>query len=325
MPKLASVSGDGARVAAVNTIRPGDGLAGQGCSRVRNVLARDPGDRDRPVPADVAGQPAGEGVREDRAERLDGTSSAGSTASAAARCSPTSFGSPAVSTAAARASSDRRASRSVGAGAEKSVTPPLSLTGGRTGGRPPPTAPCGTMEPCPPPADRPVRRHARSTGHSGPSGPDRVDTTPLGVPQPRRAAGDAGRPAHRRRPRAPSPKVTVTRVAVARSRQLTGRRAAGAGGQPGRRRRRERPDPAAVGQRAAHGRRRDDRRLAGRHPLLRRGHRRAARQRRALPAGDDGAVRRRSRRSSARRWTGCSAAAGGRWRAACSAAPSWRW
>ena len=45
-------------------------------------------------------------------------------------------------------------------------------------------------------------------------------------------------------------------------------------------------------------------------------HRRPARQRRALPAGHDGAVRRRWRRSSARRWTGCSAAAGGRWPAA---------
>jgi hypothetical protein len=72
----------------------------------------------------------------------------------------------------------------------------------------------------------------RSVGHSGPSGPDRVDTTPLGVPAP-------GGPTDTRNgwwtpdeqptdvvPELPPatgrpPKVTVTRVAVARSRQLS--------------------------------------------------------------------------------------------------------
>jgi hypothetical protein len=68
-------------------------------------------------------------------------------------------------------------------------------------------------------------------GHAGPSGPDRVDTAPLGVPRP---GGPAGLPGTwstpdeqptdvvPELPPAPTPsKLTVTRVAVARSRQLT--------------------------------------------------------------------------------------------------------
>jgi hypothetical protein len=69
----------------------------------------------------------------------------------------------------------------------------------------------------------------RSFGHSGPTGPDRIDTTPLGVPRPGGPTDDAGgwwRPDEKPTDvvpplPAPGPKVTVTRVAVARSRQLT--------------------------------------------------------------------------------------------------------
>ena len=93
------------------------------------------------------------------------------------------------------------------------------------------------MEACLPPADRPVSAGARgAAGRSGPARPDRVDTTPLGVP-PHRAA--TGRPSPDEQPTdvvpelpaagppvAGPPKVTVTRVAVARSRQLTAAAAA---------------------------------------------------------------------------------------------------
>ena len=78
-----------------------------------------------------------------------------------------------------------------------------------------------------------------------------------------------------------------------------GRRPPGAGREPSGRRGRERPGPAALGERPAHGRRRDDRRLAGRHALLRRDLERAARQRRPLPARDDGALRDRRPRDRA--------------------------
>ena len=72
-----------------------------------------------------------------------------------------------------------------------------------------------------------ARRRARSGGTSGPGRPDRVDTTPLGVPRPADPA-DAVAPTSSpptsspsRPPRPPGQKVTVTRVAVARSRELT--------------------------------------------------------------------------------------------------------
>jgi len=65
--------------------------------------------------------------------------------------------------------------------------------------------------------------------HSGPSGPDRVDTTPLGTPRPGGPTGAPGWHSPDEQPTdvvpelppAAAPKVTVTRVAAARSRQLT--------------------------------------------------------------------------------------------------------
>ena len=79
------------------------------------------------------------------------------------------------------------------------------------------------MEACPPPADRPVRAGAPGGRPTGPARPDRVDTTPLGVPPAARAA-TAGRP------------PTSSRPTSSRS-----RRPAPA---PGRRRRRS-PSPAS--------------------------------------------------------------------------------
>ena len=69
----------------------------------------------------------------------------------------------------------------------------------------------------------------RTVGHAGPSGPDRVDTAPLGVPAPggpTDAAAGWWTPDRQPTDVVPdlppaAPKVTVTRVAVARSRQLT--------------------------------------------------------------------------------------------------------
>jgi hypothetical protein len=71
-------------------------------------------------------------------------------------------------------------------------------------------------------------------GHGGPSGPDRVDTTPLGVPRPGGPTGTSGWHSPDEQPTdavpelppagpAPgtAPRITVTRVAVSRSRQLT--------------------------------------------------------------------------------------------------------
>jgi hypothetical protein len=76
-----------------------------------------------------------------------------------------------------------------------------------------------------------ARRRARSIGHPGPSGPDRIDTAPLGTPQPggpSAAPGGSWTPDEQPTdvvpelpPAAAPPKLTVTRVAVARSRQLT--------------------------------------------------------------------------------------------------------
>ena len=85
-----------------------------------------------------------------------------------------------------------------------------------------------------------MRRRSRSGGSTGPARPDRIDTTPLGVP--RQATGPAhGRPSPDEQPtdvvpelppagaeagptftepKPTGPKVTVTRVAVARSREL---------------------------------------------------------------------------------------------------------
>ena len=81
-----------------------------------------------------------------------------------------------------------------------------------------------------------MRRSARSVRHPGPSGPDRVDTAPLGGAEPGARSGSwtpdeqptdvvpelPTRPGGTPTP----PKVTVTRVAVARSRQLTAAAAA---------------------------------------------------------------------------------------------------
>jgi hypothetical protein len=119
---------------------------------------------------------------------------------------------------------------------------------------------------CPPPG-------ATATGPRGhdPAAPPADDAAARGRHP---AAGD-------RHPRGPLPQP----------RALAGRRPPGPGGEPGRRRRRQRAEPAAVGQRAAHGRGRADRRVAGRHALLRRHDRRPARQRGALPARHDGPVR----------------------------------
>jgi hypothetical protein len=84
-----------------------------------------------------------------------------------------------------------------------------------------------------PPSRRPpgARRRARSVGNPGPTGPDRIDTAPLGTPQP---GGPSAAPGGWRTPdqqptdvvpelppAAAPPKLTVTRVAIARSRQLT--------------------------------------------------------------------------------------------------------
>jgi MFS family permease len=72
-----------------------------------------------------------------------------------------------------------------------------------------------------------VRRRARSVGQPGPDRADRVDTTPLGVPpigapspvvQPTDAVPELPFPGP---PAGGPPRITVTRVAVARSRQLT--------------------------------------------------------------------------------------------------------
>ena len=255
----------------------------------------------------------------------------------AARCSPTRSGSPAVSTAAARAGSTaatRTASAGTDrAGAEKSVTAPLSLTarpavdGPRpqaraapwTGARLPPTAPC--------PQARPVGRALRAEQprpgrhHADRRPPARGPDRRSGLALARRAAhrrgsgAAAGPPAQGHRHPGRSGAVPSAHL---RS------RAPGARGQPGRRRRRERPHPPAVGERPPHGRRRDDRRLPGGHPLLRRAVRRPARQRGAVPPGDDGALRHRCARHRSRTGPAAARTAVGDGREP-SAAPSWRW
>ena len=202
--------------------------------------------------------------------------------------------SPAVSTAAARASVDR-GGQDIGRGLGHPAIVPDAST---SPGGPPARVRCGTMGSCPPPAVRPVRGR-RLRGRPGRTAPDRMDTTPLDVRAGpatradarlgRRPARSPDRPAGGRRRQ----KLTVTRVAAARSQELT----------------------AAAARRVRAASRADGAGESGLTQLLwvnalhmagdamiavslagtlffAATDRRPARQRRALPAGHDGPVRR---------------------------------
>ena len=312
-------------------------LAGQQHDLVdgHRVLAGEAGEGHGPVPADVAGQPAGERVGEDRAEHL-GRDLAGHRRHGLGHRTLV-------------VTDERRVAGGLdGGGAGEFDRRGQDLVGcgrgpGRAGGLGHPAivpdGPIGaTGRPhrfvrhhgAVPASRRPpgARRSSRTSGRRAPRHPDRIDTTPLDVPRPvtrpMPSAAD-GRPGTPRTPPRPAeadrhagrrrPLPRAHRGGVRRVRAASRADGAGESGLT----------HLLWVQRPAHGRRRDDRRLAGRHPLLRRHHRRPAQQRRALPAGDDGPVRPAGARSSAPPWTGCSAAGAGRSRAASSAARSSRW
>ena len=163
------------------------------------------------------------------------------------------------------------------------------MTGrGRWAASPPP--PCGAARwGC---ARHPTSVRCRSVGAADSGiGPRRAGPHghhPAGARAPGdRAADRAGAPRRR-----PGKADRHPRGRGAHPRAHRRRRAPGAGRQPGGRRRRERAHPAALGARAAYGRRRHDRRLVGGHAVLRGHDGRPAGQRRAVPAGHDGALRR---------------------------------